>query len=96
MAKDVYIRSDQHVWIPAQVIQQDNDVAKVTFWEYITDEFIMNDSSKGAVRYQQIMVNLKDYQGRALPLQNIGNDGKLQDFDDILDLPHLHEVSLLV
>jgi hypothetical protein len=26
-------------------------------------------------------------------LQNCGSEGTLQDFDDMIDLPYLHEVS---
>lgn len=93
VANNVYIRSEEFAWIPARLVEQDKDTAKVAIPQYESEEFIMSDGGKGAVGFKSAKVNLKDYQGRALPLQNCGSDGTLKEVDDMVDLPYLHEVS---
>ena len=38
---------------------------------------------------------LKDYPGQTLPLQNVDEQGVLQQVEDMVDLPFLHEVRLV-
>ena len=92
-ANNVYIRSDEFAWIPARLVEQDKDTAKVAIPQYESEEFIASDGGKAAVGFKSAIVKLKDYQNRSLPLQNVGKDGKLKEVDDMVDLPYLHEVS---
>lgn len=93
VANNVYIRSDEFAWIPARLVEQDKETAKVAIPQYEAEEFIMSDGGKAAVGFKSAIVKLKDYQGRALPLQNCGPDGTIKEVDDMVDLPYLHEVS---
>ena len=92
VANNVYIRSDEYAWIPARLVEQDKDTAKVAIPQYDAEEHIMSDGGKAAVGFKSAIVKLKDYAGRALPLQNCGSDGTLKEVDDMVDLPYLHEV----
>ena len=92
VANNVYIRSDEYAWIPARLVEQDKDTAKVAIPQYESEEHIASDGGKAAIGFKRAIVKLKDYQGRALPLQNCGSDGCLKEVDDMVDLPYLHEV----
>lgn len=96
VANNVYIRSDEFAWVPARLVEQDKDTAKVAIPQYESEEFIMSDGGKNAVGFKSAIVKLKDYAGRALPLQNCGSDGTLKEVDDMVDLPYLHEVSCVI
>lgn len=93
-SNNVYIRSDEFAWIPARLVSQDKETAKVAIPQYDAEEFIMSDGGKGAVGFKSAVVQLKDYPNFTLPLQNTGKDGTLKEVDDMVDLPYLHEVSL--
>ena len=93
---DVYIRSEEYGWIPARIVEQDKNTAKVAIPQYDSEEHIMSDGGKGAVGFKSAIIKLKDYANNVLPLQNVGADGKLNVADDMVDLPYLHEVSLAV
>lgn len=92
---DVYIRSEEYGWIPARIVQQDKNTAKVAIPQYDSEEHIMSDGGKGAVGFKSAIVKLKDYANNVLPLQNVGADGKLNVADDMVDLPYLHEGAIL-
>lgn len=44
---------------------------------------------------EKIEVCLKDYPSESLPLQNVNEDGKLNEVEDMVDLPFLHEAAIL-
>lgn len=92
-ANNVYVRSDEFAWVPARLVEQDKDTAKVAIPQYAGEEFIASDGGAAAIGFKSAVVKLKDYAGRALPLQNCGKDGTLKEVDDMVDLPYLHEVS---
>jgi hypothetical protein len=92
-ANNVYVRSDEFAWIPARLVDQDKDTAKVAIPQYEAEEFILSDGGEGASSFKSATVKLKDYPNRTLPLQNTGKTGKLKEVDDMCDLPYLHEVS---
>jgi hypothetical protein len=94
-ANNVYIRSDEYAWVPARLVEQDKETAKVAIPQYEAEEHIASDGGAGAVGFKSAVVKLKDYPGRMLPLQNCGKDGTLTEVDDMVDLPYLHEVSLV-
>jgi hypothetical protein len=91
-ANNVYIRSDEFAWVPARLVSQDRETAKVAIPQYASEELIMSDGGKGAVGFKSAIVKLKDYPNMTLPLQNTGSDGCLKEVDDMVDLPYLHEV----
>jgi hypothetical protein len=91
-ANNCYIRSDEFAWIPARLVEQGKDTAKVSIPQYAAEEFILSDGGKGASGFKAAVVNLKDYPNRSLPLQNVGKTGSLTEVDDMCDLPYLHEV----
>lgn len=95
VANNVYIRSDEYAWIPARLVEQDKETAKVAIPQYEAEEFIMSDGGKAATGFKSAIVKLKDYAGRTLPLQNCGPDGTLKEVDDMVDLPYLHEAAIL-
>jgi hypothetical protein len=92
-SNNVYIRSDEFAWIPARLVSQDKDTAKVAIPQYEAEEFILSDGGEGATGFKSAVVKLKDYPNRTIPLQNTGKTGKLKEVDDMCDLPYLHEVS---
>ena len=91
-SNNVYIRDDEFAWIPARLVSQDKDTAKVAIPQYEAEEFIMSDGGKAATGFKSAVVKLKDYPNHTLPLQNTGKDGALMEVDDMVDLPYLHEV----
>lgn len=93
-SNNVYIRSDEFAWIPARLVSQDKDTAKVAIPQYEAEEFIASDGGKAAVGFKSAVVKLKDYPNHTLPLQNTGKDGTLMEVDDMVDLPYLHEVRI--
>ena len=44
-------------------------------------------------RHEKMTVEMKDYPNSALPLQNVDEHGNLNEVEDMVDLPFLHEVS---
>lgn len=92
---NVYIRDDQYAWVPARLVDSNKETAKVAIPQYKSEENIASDGGAGAVGFKSAVVQLKDYPGRALPLQNCGKDGKLKEVDDMVDLPYLHEAAIL-
>jgi len=94
-SNNVYVRSDEFAWIPARLVSQDKDTAKVAIPQYEAEEFIMSDGGKAAVGFKSAVVKLKDYPNHQLPLQNTGKDGTLMEVDDMVDLPYLHEAAIL-
>mmetsp|Transcript_12318 Transcript_12318/g.29308 ORF Transcript_12318/g.29308 Transcript_12318/m.29308 type:complete len:1160 (+) Transcript_12318:158-3637(+) len=94
-SNNVYVRSDEFAWIPARLVSQDKDTAKVAIPQYDNEEAIMSDGGEGAVGFKSAVVKLKDYPNHTLPLQNTGKDGKLMEVDDMVDLPYLHEAAIL-
>lgn len=90
---DIYIRSDEYAWIPARLVEQDKNTAKVAIPQYESEEFIMSDGGKAAVGFKSAIVKLSDYVNQVLPLQNVNSSGSLKEVDDMVDLSYLHEVS---
>lgn len=103
----VYIMSDEYAWLPARVVdyitpqssgdgKNAKDVqvlqANVSIPVYKNEDSIQSGpTSRGKATIQT--VNLADYPSRSLPLQNVDEEGRLQEVEDMVDLPFLHEVS---
>ena len=92
----VYIKSDDFGWIPARVLEmQENLKAKVSVPIYRNEAAIQSDGGKKAKSYETRVVDLKEYPNQTLLLQNVDEDGQLKQVEDMVDLPFLHEVREL-
>ena len=88
----VYVLDKEFAWVPARLIEQDGEKATVSIPTYADEASILTDGGKGAQSWREETVSLKHYPGKALPLQNMLN-GQLNEKEDMVDLPFLHEVS---
>lgn len=89
----VYIMHREYAWIPALLLEQGKDEAKVSIPQYPEEAKILNDGGKGASSYKEETVKLKHYPGKIIPLANVDKGGNLMEKEDMVDLPYLHEVS---
>ena len=80
----VYIRSKEHKWTPARLIQIDGETATV---QVPVDVHL---STTGPTKEET--VKLSDYPNQVLPLQNVDQNGELKAVEDMVILPFLHEV----
>ena len=47
-----------------------------------------------SVRYSDSqLIDLAEYPGGILPMQNVDSSGRLEEYKDMVDLPFMHEVS---
>ena len=94
-ANFVYLRSADHAWIPAKVVEQadDSDQVIVKIPIYKNEKLIVSDGGKSAQRFKKAAVSLQNYSNQALPLQNVDENGKLVVVEDMVDLSFLHEVG---
>ena len=90
----VYIHSTEHGWIPARVLemQDDGKKAKVSVPIYRSEAAIQSDGGKKAKTFETRVVDLNEYTNKTLLLQNVDEDGRLNQVEDMVDLPFLHEV----
>ncbi len=104
----VYVASKEFGWLPAKILSTDGPNAKVEVKDYEEDihipacevSDILNPSAAQKKRgiktlgSKELEINLKDknYAGGVLPLQNVDEDGKLIEVEDMVDLSFLHEV----
>lgn len=87
-----YVLDSDDSWIPCQVVEQSSEEVIVSIPEYKDQQSIRCDAGRTARRKNQKTVLLKDYPNQALPLQNVDEEGRLQQVEDMVDLPFLHEV----
>ena len=100
----VYIKSEEHGWLPAKLVSHhaaDGDCSSggggsvtVSVRKYADQNHIQSDGD-GPGKTEQITIDLSDYDGRVLPLQNVHEDGTLRMVPDMVDLPFLHEAAIL-
>ena len=97
-ANFVYLRSDEHAWIPAKVVEHpedddnSNNEVTVKIPLYKDERRIVSDGGRTAQRFQKKTISLNDYSNHALPLQNVDENGNLLVVEDMVDLAFLHEV----
>ncbi len=107
----VYVASKEFGWLPAKILSNDGPKAKVEVRDYEEDVHIpacevseiLNPSAAQKKRgiktvpSKEVEINLKDknYADGVLPLQNVDEDGKLIEVEDMVDLSFLHEVSFI-
>jgi myosin-5 len=78
--KNVFVKNEDHAWLPARILEQTEDEAIVQVY----------DLEDGKPRPGTTTVQLKDYPPQnALPLQNVN------EHSDLIDLPFLHEPGIL-
>jgi hypothetical protein len=96
-SNNVYIASAEHAWVPARVVDIDSNkgTANVSIPLYKEEQLIQSDGGKKAVKFDRRSIQLKDYVNKALPLQNVDENGILNEVQDMVDLPFLHEVRLV-
>jgi hypothetical protein len=97
----VYVNTEDHSWVPGRLIKVEGDVAKVMIPQYrrrssLTSRRNSLTSCGGEFTTDHALhkVSLKDYPNHQLPIQNVNEEtGLVNTVDDMLTLPHLHEVS---
>ena len=81
--KNVFIRSDEHAWVPARILEQTEDDA-------VVQVFDLNDDGTMKISPNSTVVQMRDYPPQyALPLKNVN------EYGDMIDLPFLHEPGIL-
>jgi len=99
-SKRVYIKSDDYGWVPAKLVKRNDadGTATVSVRNY-TDENRINSDGDRPSKYvkgsSEVVVELSDYESSILPLQNVDEDGVLNEVPDMVDLPFLHEAAIL-
>jgi hypothetical protein len=88
---EVYVLDKTHAWIPARLLEQGKDTARVSIPEYPEEAKIIHDGGAGATGWREETVKLKNYPGGQLPLANMAGT-ELNAKEDMCDLPFLHEV----
>jgi len=69
--------------------------AKVSVPQYRNEAAIHSDGGQKATSFETIHVDLKDYPNKTLLLQNVDENGKLKQVEDMVDLAFLHEAAIL-
>jgi len=98
-SNNAYVLSKEYAWIPARVISTSGDKAIVSIRKYKDEQSIQSgptiSKSGKPVAGEQLEIKLSEYPFKALPLQNVDQDGKLQEVEDMVDLSFLHEAAIL-
>jgi hypothetical protein len=88
----VYIKSDEYAWVPARLLETNGTKAEVSVPQYKDENALQSDGGRAAVRFEKKTVDLSSYPNGALLLQNVDEEGCLNEMEDMVDLPFLHEV----
>lgn len=81
--KNVFVRSDEHEWLPARIVEQNET-------EAVVQVFDLQEGGGMVIRPKATTVQLADYPPQnALPLKNVN------EYGDMIDLPFLHEPGIL-
>lgn len=92
-ANHAYLLDPVDSWIPCQVVERKSTAeVVVSIPEYRNQQAIKCDGGRSALRKKNQTINLTRYPNQALPLQNVDEDGRLKQVEDMVDLPYLHEV----
>jgi hypothetical protein len=96
----VYVKDNDHGWLPANVLSYEGDNANVVVHiippSSQEEGGCQNTCSSEDAMKEERTVKLKDYDDGTLPLQNIDEGGNLLVVPDMCDLPSLHEVRNLI
>ena len=105
-AHHVYIKHDDHGWVPARLVSLDKlkQEATVTVEEYPDEQAMLMTSALAGRRSGEpaaaeeehasntFVVDISSYEGGFLPPQNANDEGELEEYEDMVDMPYLHEV----
>ncbi|KAL3941229.1 MAG: hypothetical protein SGBAC_004375 [Bacillariaceae sp.] len=92
----VYLLDPVDSWIPCQVVERRSSTeAVVSIPQYRNQQSIKCDGGRSALRKNNKHIDLTKYSNQALPLQNVDEDGRLKQVEDMVDLPYLHEAAIL-
>lgn len=91
----VYVKHPEFAWVPAKLLDTQGDKATVSIPQYKDQQSIVSDGGRGAKKWEEQTVNLKDYPHKVLPLQNVDGNGCLLECADMVSLPYLHEVRFV-
>jgi len=86
----VYVKDKNYGWLPATFVSSNSDVAQV-----IAHVPSANDRSSPKFLKEERKVQLKEYDEKTLPLQNVDEGGNVVVAQDMCDLPSLHEAAIL-
>jgi hypothetical protein len=89
---NVYIMHKNYAWVPARLLSLEGDKGVVSVPQYADEASILTDNGEGATSWEEKTVSVKGYPGGTFPMQNVGEDEKLNEMQDMCDLPFLHEV----
>jgi hypothetical protein len=90
----VYLRSDDHSWIPARQLKVYNNKATVAVPKFKNEQELMSCGRRSKQKYhKEQVVDLTDYPNNVLPMLNVDAHGNLEDYKDMVELPFMHEVS---
>jgi hypothetical protein len=91
----VYLRSDEHSWIPALQLKVYNNKATVAVPKFKNEQELMSCSRRGSKQKYHVeqVIDLAEYPNNVLPMQNVDARGNLEDYKDMVELPFMHEVS---
>lgn len=88
----VFIRDPEYAWIPAIKKSDDGKKAQVSVPQYPDEQSIVCDGGQSAKKFEDDVVDLKEYNRGLLPMQNVNASGQAKVFPDMVELPFLHEV----
>uniref|UniRef100_A0A7S4I1U7 Myosin motor domain-containing protein n=2 Tax=Odontella aurita TaxID=265563 RepID=A0A7S4I1U7_9STRA len=98
----VYIRHAQYGWMPGRLLSaasEGSTKVTVAIRNFDEEDHIQSGDgpSKHARGTENVEVDLADYEeyARKLPLQNVNPKGELNEVEDMVDLPFLHEAAIL-
>jgi hypothetical protein len=93
-SNNVYVMDKEFAWIPSRLISQEGDKAKVEVPTYENETMMLTDGGAGAKKWEEKTISLKFYPGKSMPMQNLNEDGVLNEVEDMVNLPFLHEVRV--
>lgn len=96
-ATPVFVRSEDHGWLPAMQLKTFDGKATVSVPKIKDEKDILYCAkpSKKFKYHENKVIALKDYPDNVLPMQNVNSNGLIEDYKDMADLPFLHEVCCI-
>lgn len=89
----VYIKSKESTWVPALQLKTYNGRATVSVPKFKSEREMLNCAKASrTLKYENQVIDLKDYENGVLPMQNVDSNGNVEDYKDMVDLPFMHEV----
>lgn len=92
----VYVLNKEHAWVPAIVKSNDGATVQVSVPQYANEQSITCDGGATSKKSATQTIHLKDYANQVLPLQNVSDQGRLQEMDDMINMPFLNEVKAII